>query len=65
MIPERFGSFIKKNVTQLEIKISLENLTSKFKGSTKLYFMHYSCVVIILLNTSLDKFAFSTYYMEN
>ena len=30
-------------------------------GATKLYFMHYSCVVIILLSTSLYKSVFSTY----
>ena len=34
---------------------------SGFIGATNLYFMHYSCVVIILFNTVyLDKSAFST-----
>ena len=31
------------------------------KGAMKLYFMHYSRVVIIVLSTGLYKFAFSTY----
>ena len=31
-----------------------------FKGATKLYFTHYSCVVIILFHMSLYKSAFST-----
>ena len=30
------------------------------KGDTKLYFTHYSCVVIILFNTGLCRSAFST-----
>ena len=34
---------------------------SSFKGTTKLYFTHYSCAVIILFNTGLSKSAFSTY----
>ena len=33
----------------------------KVKGAMKLYFMHCSCVVIILLITDLYKSAFSTY----
>ena len=36
-----------------------------FKGATKLYFTHYSCVVITLFNTGLSKSAFSTYLLEN
>ena len=32
---------------------------SSVKGATKLYFTHYSCVVIILFNTGLYKSAFS------
>ena len=32
------------------------------KGATKSYFMHYSCVVIILLNTGLWRSAFSIIY---
>ena len=39
-------------------KILLEML----KGAAKLYFMYYSCVVIILFNMGLYKSAFSTYY---
>ena len=31
------------------------------KGATKFYFMHYSCMVIILLITDLYKSTFSTY----
>ena len=31
------------------------------KGTTKLYFMNYSRVVIILFSTGLQKSAFSTY----
>ena len=31
------------------------------KGATKLYFLHYSCVVIILFNTGLQKSVFSIY----
>ena len=30
------------------------------KGATKSYFTRYSCVVIILFNTGLSRFAFST-----
>ena len=36
-----------------------------FKGATKLYFTHYSCVVIILLITDLYKSAFSIYSLGN
>ena len=36
-----------------------------FKGATKLYFAHYSCVVISLFGTALGKSAFSTYLLEN
>ena len=32
------------------------------KGAAKLYFMYYSCVVIILFNMGLYKSAFPTYY---
>ena len=35
-----------------------------FKGAMKLYFTHYLCAVIILLNTILDRSAFSTYSFE-
>ena len=30
-----------------------------FKGATKSYFTHYSCVVIVLFNTALCRSAFS------
>ena len=33
-------------------------------GATKLYFAHYSCVVIIFYNKDLCKSAFSTYYFR-
>ena len=33
-----------------------------FKGATKLFFTHYSCVVIIFSSTGISKSAFSTYY---
>ena len=33
-----------------------------FKGATKSYFTHYSCVVIILFNTGLSRSAFSKIY---
>ena len=36
-----------------------------FKGATKLYFTHYSRVVIILLITDLYKSAFSIYSLGN
>ena len=35
------------------------------KGAAKLYFMYYSCVVIILLNTELYKSAFPIYSFKN
>ena len=40
---------------------ALENrCLSIFKGATKMYFTHYSCVVIILFNKSLRRSAFFT-----
>ena len=36
-----------------------------FKEATKSYFMHYSCVVIVLLNTALCRSAFPTVSLEN
>ena len=33
-----------------------------FKGASKFYFAHYSCVVIIVFNTGLYKSAFSLYF---
>ena len=38
------------------------NKDIEFKEATKSYFTHYSCVVIILFNTGLSRFAFSTIY---
>ena len=35
-------------------------MDNEIKGATKLYFTHYSCVVIILFNTGSYKSAFST-----
>ena len=40
------------------------NSSNLFEGATKFYFMHYSCVVIILFITDLYKFTISTYYFE-
>ena len=37
-------------------------MKTKFKGTTKLYFRVYSCVVIIFYNTGLSMSSFSTYY---
>ena len=36
-------------------------MSKTIKEATKLYFTHYSCVVIILFNTSLNESVFSTY----
>ena len=41
------------------------NVNSHFKGAKKLYFMHYSGVVITLFNKNLCKSAFSTYSLKN
>ena len=42
-----------------------DNSPSVVKGATKLYFMHYSCVVFILSNLDLYKSGFPTYSFEN
>ena len=34
--------------------------SAQFKGATKSYFTHYSCVVIVLFNTDLCRSASST-----
>ena len=39
-----------------------ETTDNSVKGATKSYFMHYSCVVIILFNTGLYKSTFFTCY---
>ena len=44
--------------------IVCNNNKKLFKGATKLYFMHYSCVVIILFNTDLYKSEFVTYFFR-
>ena len=40
-----------------------KELNEEIKGATKLYFMYYSCVVIILFSTGLYKSAFSTCFL--
>ena len=40
-------------------------MKSGFKGATKLYFTHYSCVVIVLFNKGLYSSVFSTILLEN
>ena len=49
-------------------ELLLNGLSSHYhisiKGATKLYFMHYLCVVIILLNVDLCESAFSNYYFK-
>ena len=44
---------------------SSPNFASNIKGATKLYFMHYSCVVIILFNADLYMSVFPTYSVKN
>ena len=44
-----------------EQQVLVYQTTACFKGATKLYFTHYSCGVIILYNTGLEKSAFSPY----
>ena len=39
-------------------------IITNIKGAPKLYFMHYSCVVITLFSTGLRKSALSTYSFE-
>ena len=51
---------IMTNMILLKLHVWEKSL-SRVKGATKLYFMHYSCVVIILFSTGLCKSAFSTY----
>ena len=43
-----------------KINIILTKVQDYFKGATKSYFTHYSCVVIILFKTGLQRSAFST-----
>ena len=50
--------FILMNKLQYRVYVHL------FKGALKLYFTHYLFVVIILLNTVLDRSAFSTNSFE-
>ena len=51
-------NFILMNKLQYRVYVHI------FKGAMKLYFTHYLCAVIILLNTILDRSAFSTYSFE-
>ena len=51
-------NFILMNKLQYRVYVHI------FKGAMKLYFTHYLCAVIILLNTVLDRSAFSTYSFE-
>ena len=44
---------------------SSPNFASNIKGATKFYFMHYSCVVIILFNTDLFMSVLPTYSLKN
>ena len=44
----------------LQRKDHYKSNRTNIKGATKLYFMYYSCVVIILFSTGLYKSAFST-----
>ena len=53
-----FGSFIILRELELPEKWPGDTF---FKGARKSFFMHYSCVVIILFNTGLHKSVFSTY----
>ena len=46
-------------------KLRIADGSGFVKGATKLYFTHYSCVVIILLNTGLCRSAFSTISLRN
>ena len=50
-----FGSF-----TVSVRKYSFVREKQTFKGATKSYFTHYSCVVIVFFNTDLCRSAFST-----
>ena len=38
--------------------------THEVKGATKLYFMHYLCVVTVLYNTGLNKFFIPLHFMH-
>ena len=46
-------------VTSINWK-SEQHLWKEFKGATKLYFTHYSCLVIVLINTASCGSSFST-----
>ena len=55
-------SFICQNLSQTcESVFNFRTSFSIIKGTPKLYFMHYSCKVIILFNTDLYQSAFSSY----
>ena len=51
--------FVKREYPEKPIDSEIRKI--KFKGATKLYFMHYFWVIIIFFITDLYKSAFSTY----
>ena len=51
--------------TNITKKGTLNKENISFKGATKLYFMHYSCVVIILFNTVYVGLHFLQFLLEN
>ena len=55
--------FFKYTICNIGLRISshIDSDNKNFNRSTKLYFTHYSCAVIILFNTGLYKSAFSIY----
>ena len=57
---DRLKKYLQKKTTKKTATIK-----SIIKGATKLYFTHYSCVVIILFNTGSYKSAFSPILLAN
>ena len=53
------------NCTHISKRQLLVWKVSFVKGATKLYFTHYSCVIVVLLNTASCRSAFSTVFLEN
>ena len=53
------------NLKMTLLQVSSSEFCANFKGASKLYFTHYSCVVIFLFSIGLGKCAFSTYLLEN
>ena len=65
-----FLTKLKQSNLQINLKMTLPQVSSSefcanFKGASKLYFTHYSCMVIFLFSIGLGKSAFSTYLLEN